>query len=344
MCSQNAAEIESVKTELFKAGVKSETRNNPVAQSLGIDGIELWVPDERDFFTAASVFARMQPASSAKPQPGSAGPEPGSPPVPEVVSARNVQTVKPPSPGPTPPDPRPVNHFKPEELEETSSLLQKEIEEMLERDSELATECASLRGKIHQLNQALAESQANLGRERESRAALETARAQEVSALQSALEGEGAQRQLAEHQLERERGDHKRVAQQLAHDRDELQQHLKARDEALQANLKKLESQAHYLRTQEAAMLKLRKDVASLGLERNEVQNSLAKARAELTAERQARAAAEARAQAALTAQESLTKQFLEQRNLHEKLQAHWTNLNSLYSKVHAKRVSQATT
>ena len=70
MCSQSRAEIEAVKDELTKAGIATETRNNPMAEALGVNGLELWVQDERDFFNAANLFARMQaPAflSSAEP-------------------------------------------------------------------------------------------------------------------------------------------------------------------------------------------------------------------------------------------------------------------------------------
>src|SRR6516164_9190563 len=60
MCSQNKAEVEAVKKELLKAGIESETRKHSLAESFGVNAVELWVQDERNFFDAANVIARMQ--------------------------------------------------------------------------------------------------------------------------------------------------------------------------------------------------------------------------------------------------------------------------------------------
>jgi len=52
MCSQEPGSVEEVKKELFKAGIATETRCH--------QGIELWVQDERDFFSASTILAAMQ--------------------------------------------------------------------------------------------------------------------------------------------------------------------------------------------------------------------------------------------------------------------------------------------
>src|SRR5206468_2834128 len=60
MCSQNRNEVEAVKKELLKAGIPSETRPHPVAEALGVNGLELWIQNERDFFDASKLYARLQ--------------------------------------------------------------------------------------------------------------------------------------------------------------------------------------------------------------------------------------------------------------------------------------------
>ncbi len=82
--------------------------------------------------------------------------------------------------------------------------------------------------------------------------------------------------------------------------------------------------------------------MAALQLQRDEDQKCLVKTGAELIAERQARAAAEQRARNAEAAQKELEKQLFEQEQRQQKLQAQWSNLNSLYNKLHATRTSRA--
>ncbi len=343
MCSQNQAEVEAVKKELLKTGIKSEMRNHPMAEALGVTGIELWIQDEQDFFNAANVFARMQAtqpnhAESAAANPAAVAPQDQRAPV-----EKKPQNTKPQPPAVESGEIMQVPELKAEELEQTSSLLQEEIEEMLKWENELAADRTSLRRKIKELNQALTDNEAAFAREAETRAATERTLTQQLSGLQSALEGERAQREIAEQQLERERIEHDRIAQQMSQDRDHLQEQLQSRDTALQESQKKLEGKAQLLRSQEAAVLKLRKEMASLDVERNESRKALAKAGADLAQEREARVAAEHRAETAEALQKFLENQLLEQKHLLQKLQAHWANLNSLYSKVHANRASRAT-
>ena len=60
MCAGNEKEIELVRKKLFEAGIASETRRHPVAQRLGVNGIELWVKNERDFFHASRLYTNLQ--------------------------------------------------------------------------------------------------------------------------------------------------------------------------------------------------------------------------------------------------------------------------------------------
>src|SRR5215831_8439253 len=60
MCSQHQSEVEMIKVELLKAGIPSETRPNPVAESLGLRGLELWVQNEQDLYRASKVYARFK--------------------------------------------------------------------------------------------------------------------------------------------------------------------------------------------------------------------------------------------------------------------------------------------
>ena len=66
MCSRDPVEVEALQNEFFKAGIAVATRSNPVAESLGIRAVELWVTDERDFFTASKLYAEMRDRTSGK--------------------------------------------------------------------------------------------------------------------------------------------------------------------------------------------------------------------------------------------------------------------------------------
>lgn len=174
MCSHDWREVDNVKKQLFRAGILAEVRSNPLAASLGVTRVELWVQDESDFRQASKVYAGMQahgttvvvaepehqdvvateacleldlpatPAKAAEPKPG------------KVLSLRAIEV-----PG--------------EDLDQASSLLEEEIERMLERQGELEKTCASLRNKEQELSTALAEAKSALARETQARVAAENA-------------------------------------------------------------------------------------------------------------------------------------------------------------------------
>jgi hypothetical protein len=302
MCSRDPAEIEAVRNELFKAGIGAEIRNNPVAETLGIRGVELWVVRERDFFHAKLLCAEIKARTSGKgegataqPQAAASGqhhlnePEPGEPELPngDVNGSKPQHANEPPR----------------EELEQASSLLEKEIDEMLKRESQLVAEAASLRRKLEEMGKALAAARAALARETESRAAAEKVHAEKLSGLQSAVK----------------------------HERQECQRQLKSRDDSLKATEKQLQ-------TQQAAIVQLRDAMVALEQQQGANEKSLSEAREEAATQREARLAAEERAKAAAEAQKSLEQRLLEQKNLQQRMQAHIASISSMRSKLQAKR------
>src|SRR5262252_2247769 len=60
MCTGNENDVADVKNELLKAGIPAETRRHPIAEALGVTGVELWVENEQDFHDASEIYARLQ--------------------------------------------------------------------------------------------------------------------------------------------------------------------------------------------------------------------------------------------------------------------------------------------
>jgi hypothetical protein len=328
MCSRDRAEIEAVKKEFFKAGIVLETRNNPVAEALGISGIELWVMDERYFFAASKLYAEIAQRTSGRCGGAPAHPQAEAPDLHIGLDEPEAGKADRPSQGVNGSKSKHASEPQREELAQASTLLEKEIDDMLERERELVAECASLRGKVKELGQALAEGQAAFARETESRAAAEREQAEKLSGLQSALECERAEGVRAQEQLGRER--------------HEWQQQLKSRDDSLKETQTQLNSKSQLLETQQAATVELRDVIVALELKRDADEKALSGAREEAVKEREARRAAEQRAEVAAEAQRSLEQQLLEQQDLEQRMQAHVASMNSLCSKLQAKRVAIA--
>src|SRR5262245_33133171 len=168
MCAGHEKEIELVRNELFKAGIPSETRRHPIAEALGVGGLELWVQNEQDFFKASRVYNRLH--GKADNMPETPAPSPKAETSGGFGSGPKLQAAQ----SGTPKDvnkveSRPVAQPHCLELKEASSLLQKGIEDMLLRESELAGECTSLHGKVKELTQVLAQARADVAREIKSR-------------------------------------------------------------------------------------------------------------------------------------------------------------------------------
>jgi hypothetical protein len=225
MSSQNRDEVEVVKNELQKAGIASETRCNPVAKSLGVNGVELWVADGRDFPKASRLYAQIRGGGGSGKPGGNAG-NGQSPPAQRLIGAGELDSGK---------------HSASsgevwsgrEELNQAKSLLEKGLEDMFQRESELSGECASLRSKVEELSQALAQGQAALKRESEGRAALERNHVEQIAGMERALDRE----------------------------RQEWQKQMQSRDELLKKTLLKLESASRLLEAQQSAMAALRDEI-----------------------------------------------------------------------------------
>lgn len=301
MCSQDRTEIEAVKNELHKAGIPFEVRSHPVAQSLGLAALELWVPDERDFFNASTLFGRMKSRASRPAAQPQFETERAAPPAWCAIGA----------------DARPAREPGSGKLDQATTLLRKEIQEMLDRESALAAERESLRRQVKELVHALAASQAALAQEAENRQLAEKIEAEKASGLQSTLE--------------HARAECASVVEQLARERKEWQQQLKSHDNLLKETQRKLDSTSRLLQSHQEAVADLKQEIVSLAQQRDDQEKALTEAR-------EARCAAEERAERAAAAEKSLEQQLAAQKELDQQMQAHVASLNSLCSKLHATR------
>lgn len=306
MCSQNQLEVEAVKNELLKAGIPVEMRSHPVAEALGVSGLELWVQNERDFFTASKLYARLQDRAEDGLQPPAISPNSKTP----RRSENGPQTKARPSAHSPQNGPQADlrSAVKPGrlELKQASSLLQKGIEEVLLREGELAGECASLRGKVQELTQALAQAQAEVACEVENREAAERRQADQISELLDTRERE----------------------------RKEWEHRLKSCEDSLKKAQDQAHALSHLLQSQQAVSVALKRELTSLELQRDQQEQLLSNARQETAAEREARLAAEQRAGAA---EESLQVQWAERLDLENQLQGQLAALGSLVGRLASK-------
>jgi len=214
MCSQNQDEVDLVKNELLKAGIPSETRSHPIAEALGVRGVELWVQDERNFFDAAKLYERMQDRAAGRP------PAPATPPQADAsqkftnASEPDAQQCSIPRGGVNGVDSRQVGQPRRQELKQASSLLEKGLEEMFLRETELAGKCAALGSKTEVLSKALVQAQAELARERESRTAAEKNHLAERQA-RIAAEQRAERASLGQQSLEKQLLGHKQLVRQI---------------------------------------------------------------------------------------------------------------------------------
>lgn len=182
MCSKDRTQVEFVKRELSRAGILTEIRSNPLAAALRVARLELWVQDERDFATAVRLCAELQERFPVRQ---------------ELASLDNdieiqATVVDPPSKRPgrmtenagrlpapepealaAPPNNRAAYDAAPDDLEQASLLLNKEIEAMLAREVELEEQCEGLQSNIKALTESVTQSQAQLSREIAAREAAE---------------------------------------------------------------------------------------------------------------------------------------------------------------------------
>ncbi len=282
MCSPNRAEVEALKDELGRAGIVTETRNNPTAEALGVTGIELWVKHEKDFSEAATLYAKMQAHSPGRPLDHSPKPQKPS-------GAVELPQVEPDKGRPLDVDPAHASEPRLHKLEEDTAFLEKQLEEMLDFQKEVATQCLAVRSKTRELRQALTDTHAALCVENEKRAAAQKKQAEEVSELQSDLHRERFELEQLEVQLQCERTRREQAEEQLGNS--------KTHEESLKKAQEQLELQARLLQTHVAAVLRLRREIETLESQREEEKKSCSKLREDVAVERKARIAAEQRAE-----------------------------------------------
>jgi hypothetical protein len=290
LCGGNEKEIGLVRKKLLDAGIASETRRHPIAESLGVSGIELWVHNERDFFNASRLYTGIQQTSG-----NSLGTATTSPKA--EISRHSVSGPKPQAePSSTLPmdvgkaDTKTVAQPRRLEFKEASSLLQKSIEEILQCESELEGECASLRAKVEQLTHALSQAQADIGQEIKNREATERKQSEQLTG----------------------------VLDTIARERREWQEKLKSSDDSLKNAKEQVGSLSRLLETEQEAAEALQQKIVALQLQRDEQERSLCDARKEAAVERDARLAADERAG---FAEESLQRQWAERQELERQIQ-----------------------
>ncbi len=312
MCSTQKEEIGAVKRELFRAGIRSEIRTNPLAAALNITRLELWVENDNDYFAAQKFYATMQARSGNGHEPGdkedSSRPSIGAEelPVPSTLAVnRGVADVNGKNKSP----------HSGGELEQVSLLLEKEIEEILEREDALSQTCTTLRSEVGSLTRSLSESQA-------------------------AAEKKAAALAAVRVSLERESVEHTRSEAEHKGEVRELQSRLKSVEETLSERKKKLDVTLEQLQTQQSKVVELRKEIVSHEQEWDESKRLVSKVRAELAVEKQSRVVAEEKAAKLAQALEVLERQLTEQRDLQEQLQASIGSLNSLRGRLQAKKTS----
>ncbi len=172
MCSTDREELETLKSKLFRAGIRSEIRTNSLAYALGINRVEILV-HERDLLKASEVRQRLETANGTNPTAdrlGGAGRNNGfvEAEEPEVVieAEAPLAPAAEPEPEETPGRAQPTDGTEPEgELDQATALLEKEVGDLLDREAKLVDRCRSLEEKVEALDGSLAQAKADLDRE-----------------------------------------------------------------------------------------------------------------------------------------------------------------------------------
>ncbi len=250
ICSQDPAEVESVKTELFLAGIRSEIRSNPLADALRLTRLELWLHDERDLFSASKIYAGIRDRAVGEPAHPAVAKDQNSIGYTDVEDRPEPKAAQVHRRDPKMPDPAAPSELSADELAQTTALLEREIDELLQREGELRDRSANLERQVRELNQGLVQAQADLAGEKENRAVVEKQHAAEIARLQSGLQSEQLARAQVQEQLERER----REWQCQLETRDQSMARLHETLEAATEQGKKYEARAGELRKEKDAL------------------------------------------------------------------------------------------
>ena len=326
MCSQDRQEVETLKTTLFRAGIRSEIRSNALAHAMGIPRLEV-VVHERDLLRAAKVRQQLEPAGGAEDAAGSPASDRRTAGFveaeePELVveaealpfPATEMPRKESPGPGPRTAMSEPGSAFV-----EATALLEKEFAELMVREGQLVDGRRALEEKVKALDESLAKARADLAREVSNCASAEKKLA-EVGETRASLEKE----------------------------LQALELRFKASEQALAASQTRLESQTREASTQQARTADLRKELSSRDAQLERLAESLAAARAGLEQEKSLRLAAEQKSGDLAAARKSLEGQLAQQaqqreqllserQDEHEQLRACAGKINDLRSRLRAK-------
>jgi predicted nucleic acid-binding Zn-ribbon protein len=326
MSSNDRQEVETLKRKLFKAGIRSEIRGNPLANVLGITRHEVFI-DERDMLRASKVRHDLETVVSTDHAAGSPGGGRGINSVvdgeeselvtdAEVLPAHSTESAREVGPGR---GPETGGTESKGEFAQATALLEKEVEELLVRESSLVNRCSSLEERLKVLDESLAESRADLAREVSNRSSAE-------KKLTGVCE--------AHDSLEKEM--------------QTLNVRFKASEQALGTSQAQLESQTGELSVQQVRIANLEKEVSSRDTQLERIAESLAQARAGMDELKNLRLAAEQKSAALAAARKSLESQLAEQakqqeqllrerRDEHEQMRACVGKVNDIRSRVRAK-------
>jgi uncharacterized coiled-coil DUF342 family protein len=291
MCSGDRQEVESLKTTLFRAGIRSEIQTNPLADAMGITRLEVLV-HERDLVRASKVRQQVDPPGRATGVAADPGIDRSGDGFAEAVGPELVLD----------PEPRACQVVKPPRAERSSArhqngaaepggefvqataLLEQEVEELIVRESQLVDRCCSLEEQVKKLDESLAQARVDLARE---------------AANRSGAEGKLAEACEARAALQKEI--------------QALEVRFKASDQALAAAQAQLESQTQEASVQVTRIADLTKEVSSRDAQMERIAESLATARAGIEQEKSLRLAAEQKAGELAAARQVFEAQLAQQ-------------------------------
>jgi hypothetical protein len=324
MCSTDRQEVESLKSTLFRAGIRSEIQTNPLAQAMGITRLEVLV-HERDMVRASKLREQHQPvvlaeAKADRPKAGETANGFGNTEElvlePDAIPFPSLGPIRREAPGL---EHQPGNPAAGGEFAEAAALLEKEVEELLLRGSKSADRCRALEEKAHALDRSLAQAKADLAREASGRSLAEEKLAQ-VSQTYASLQEE----------------------------RQALEVRCRASDQALAAAQTRLESQAREASVQLEKIADLGRELVARQTQLKEVAQSLAAARAGIEHEKELRLAAEQKSADLAAGRKSLENQLAhhaeqqkrllsERQEEHDQFQACVGKVNNLRVRLRAK-------
>jgi len=326
MCSKDRQEVETLKSKLFRAGIRSEVRSNPIARDLGITRLEVFI-DERDLPRASKVRQDLETVVSPDDAAGSPG---GGGRVNGFVEGEgselvtDAEVLPPPSTEP----PREENPGRGHEtggaepggeFAQATALLERIVEELLVAESKSIDHCSSLEEKVKTLDESLAQARADLAGEVSNR-----------SSAEKKLAGVCEARASLEEEMQA------------------LEVRFKECEQTLAASQARLESQTREFSDQQATIANLEKDVSSRDAQLERIAESLTKARAGMEQEKDLRLAAEQKSGDLAAALKSLECQLAQQarqreqllserRDEHEQMRACVVKVYDLRSRVRAK-------